>query len=70
MYPFCHHIKDRGERILIPGCMGTAVYGIERCTCPHPGIKNAEIRKRRIQIEKLEEEIREIEITNGIKYKP
>lgn len=31
----CHYIKDpeTGQRILIPGCMGTAARGIENCTC-------------------------------------
>ena len=30
----CHYIYDKQVgKILIPGCMGTAVYGVERCTC-------------------------------------
>lgn len=30
----CHTItvKDLGK-VFIPGCMGAAVYGIDRCTC-------------------------------------
>lgn len=62
MYPFCHHITHEGEKILIPGCMGTAAFGLHRCTCSHPGVKNAEIRKRKIQIDKLQEEIEELEM--------
>ena len=31
----CHHIYDaEAGRVLIPGCMGTAVYGLSGCTCP------------------------------------
>jgi hypothetical protein len=30
----CHHIIDpESGKILIPGCMGAAVYGSRRCTC-------------------------------------
>lgn len=29
----CRTITYEGERIFIPGCMGAAVYGKERCTC-------------------------------------
>lgn len=30
----CHYTYDEeGNKILIPGCMGTAAMGIEHCTC-------------------------------------
>ncbi len=30
----CHYIRQRGYgEVLIPGCYGAAIYGIERCTC-------------------------------------
>lgn len=30
----CHYIyTEDGEKVLIPGCMGTAAKGIEYCTC-------------------------------------
>ena len=30
----CHYIyTEFGEKILIPGCIGTAARGIEYCTC-------------------------------------
>lgn len=30
----CHYITDREVgRVLIPGCMGAAVYGPSQCTC-------------------------------------
>lgn len=30
----CHYITDHiAGRVFIPGCMGAAVYGPERCTC-------------------------------------
>ena len=33
----CHYIFDRDVgRVLIPGCMGSAVYGKDGCTCPEP----------------------------------
>ena len=30
----CHYTyTEDGEKVLIPGCMGTAAMGIEHCTC-------------------------------------
>lgn len=30
----CHYIyTEDGEKVLIPGCIGTAAMGIEHCTC-------------------------------------
>ena len=29
----CHWTTYEGQRIFIPGCMGSAVYGAYRCTC-------------------------------------
>lgn len=61
MYPFCHHTQFEGKKYLIPMCWPVVHSGDRSdCTCPHPGIKNAEIRKRRMEIEKLEAEIEEI----------
>jgi hypothetical protein len=49
----CHYIVDRGKRILIPGCMGTAAHNDRfYCTC-------SDIKKDRLQI--LEEKVVKIE---------
>ncbi len=42
---------DDGERVLMPGCMGGAVYGEAGCTCDPPNGSNADLRQR---IEELE----------------
>ncbi len=61
MYPFCHHIKHEGKKILIPGCMGTAAMGLDNCTCPHPGVKNKQIRSRMVKITEMKKEIEKLE---------
>lgn len=39
----CHHIKDpEVGRVLIPGCIGTAVYGLSGCTCYPDKIRHLE----------------------------
>ena len=60
----CHFINDKeAGRVLIPGCMGTAVYyDISFCTCKNPPSieqrvsklekENARLRKRLNEIEK------------------
>ena len=41
----CHYIFDKEVgRILIPGCMGAAVYGKEGCTCPTPPLREKQVR--------------------------
>ena len=33
----CYHINEPGVgRVLIPACIGSAVYGAGGCTCPRP----------------------------------
>jgi hypothetical protein len=33
----CEYITDKnGKRVLIPNCIGSAIYGIDRCTCGKP----------------------------------
>lgn len=29
----CYYVRDGGHRVLIPGCIGAAVYGPSGCTC-------------------------------------
>lgn len=41
--------------------MGTAALGIHRCTCPHPGVKNKEIRSRMVKITEMKKEIEKLE---------
>jgi hypothetical protein len=40
----CHYIVHEGERMLMPGCMGAAVYGPDGCTCGDPPGGIAELR--------------------------
>ena len=36
----CHYTyTENGEKVLIPGCIGTAAMGIEHCTCLNRMIK-------------------------------
>lgn len=52
----CHYINDKkAGLVLIPGCMGTAVYGIERCTCKSGNYKSMEER-----VLKLEQTVKDI----------
>lgn len=38
----CYSVRGgAGERVLIPGCWGSAIYGKRGCTC-HPEIVKAE----------------------------
>lgn len=47
----CHHVRGfGGERVLIPGCMGAAVYGVSGCTCD-----------RRRNQKRLEDRVAELE---------
>lgn len=52
----CHYIIHQDIRILIPGCMGAAVYGKDRCTCnfrKYEKDKMEELEKRVLKLEKL-----------------
>lgn len=53
----CCYIKYEGARYFIPGCYGSAVWGVSRCTC----IKRdeSELTDKEIII-KLQKEIREL----------
>ena len=53
----CHYIyvKDVGK-VFIPGCMGGAVYGIDRCTCDREKYK----KDLETRIEILEEKMKKI----------
>ena len=61
----CHFIYDkRCGKILIPGCMGVAVYGdMRRCTCRPETFKqfekkeyNEAMKNMKLQIKELEQE--------------
>lgn len=48
----CHYIRDKKVgKVLIPGCIGTAVFGIDRCTCHNVGSKSIEERISNLEIE-------------------
>lgn len=50
----CHYIKDEsGHQILIPGCMGTAAFGIHRCTCEKSQYKSKKKNVMKVKIKKL-----------------
>lgn len=51
----CHWHVAEGERFWLPGCMGSAVYGPDGCTCPRHK-KSAEQR-----IFELEAKVAELE---------
>lgn len=40
-----------GDRLLLPGCMGGAIYGEAGCTCDPPNGSNADLRQRIEQLE-------------------
>ena len=57
----CYYIRDpEAGRVLIPGCMGAAVYGIGGCTCPKPPRPQREGPAIEGRVEKLEREIAEL----------
>lgn len=63
----CHYIyTETGEKVLIPGCMGTAAMGIEHCTCR---IEKSPAQFEREQynetIKVLKQEIKDLESENA-----
>jgi len=40
------------DGVHIPGCMGCAVYGHERCTCPSPRERKADLEYRIAALER------------------
>jgi hypothetical protein len=63
MYPYCHYIKDKetGQKILIPGCMGTAAMGIENCTCEKKILKKFKtVDELVIEVKRLQKENEEL----------
>ncbi len=57
----CHYVNDpQAGRVLIPGCMGAAVYGRRGCTCPKVG-RETEMEIVHKQIARLEKKIKELE---------
>lgn len=49
----CYYVKDKGKRVLIPGCWSTVESGkIEDCTCDRPSEKT--------RLEKLEMDVARI----------
>ena len=53
----CHWRTEDGERFMLPGCMGGAVYGMRGCTCVRPSRKQLEQR-----IEALEDRVKKLEV--------
>lgn len=54
----CHYIKHKGERILIPGCMGGAEYGMSHCHCDREKYKKDKLTELEERIKKLENKLR------------
>lgn len=63
----CHYIyTEDGEKVLIPGCMGTAAMGIEHCTCRSKiSPANFEIESYNKTVNALRAEIKELEYENA-----
>lgn len=66
----CHYIyTDKGEKILIPGCMAVAVSGdMENCTCRNhhtESFTQYEKKKYNEEICRLHQEIKELESENA-----
>lgn len=62
----CHYIyTEDGEKVLIPGCMGTAAMGIENCTCRSEKTF-AEFERERYNetIKALRQEVKDLESEN------
>lgn len=63
----CHYIyTETGEKVLIPGCMGTAAMGIEHCTCrfeKSPAQFEREQYNETIKV--LKQEIKDLESENA-----
>lgn len=52
----CYHVNYQGIKILIPGCWGATIGGIEACTCP-PFDRNKKIRELERRIDELETKV-------------
>ena len=63
----CHYIyTETGEKVLIPGCMGTAAMGIEHCTCRFEKSPAQVEREQYIEtIMVLKQEIKDLESENA-----
>lgn len=63
----CHYIyTEDGEKVLIPGCMGTAAMGIENCTCRSEKTFAAFERERYNETVKvLRQEVKDLESENA-----
>ena len=63
----CHYIyTETGEKVLIPGCMGTAAMGNEHCTCrfeKSPAQFEREQYNETIKV--LKQEIKDLESENA-----
>ncbi len=44
---YCHRCPDVGD--VLPKCMGTAVYGIHRCTCDRPKLRQQDRTERELR---------------------
>lgn len=63
----CHYIyTETGEKVLIPGCMGTAAMGIEHCTCRFEKSPTQFERERYNEtVKALKQEIKDLESENA-----
>lgn len=63
----CHYIyTEDGEKVLIPGCMGTAAMGIENCTCrPENTFAGFERERYNETVKALRTEIKDLEHENA-----
>lgn len=60
----CHYTHDyNGNRFLLPGCMGTAAFGIHACTCrnKYSSFKQFEKQEYNISIKDKDNQIKDLE---------
>ncbi len=63
----CHYIYDKvAGKVLIPGCMGTVMFGIYHCTCRNDNsMKSFEKQQYNETVSELKKQISELEKENS-----
>ncbi len=52
----CHYVIDKGVRVLIPGCLGMAVYDEwDHCTCSN--LNTDRIQRLEKRVERIEKQL-------------
>lgn len=65
MPDWCHYVRGKDRRgnpcrVLIPGCWGSVIYGIDQCTCDIARRKAERLDALERRLEKLEEAVRQL----------